>query len=110
VSLEEKAFFVANSSNPFAWRTGESYNWTEQIRSRAQRSASISTPTTAMPGGLSGQAKLTGITPSVEQRQHQQQQQQQQQPQPPPVKEMPKAPRVPDPFQERILKGDFYMD
>jgi hypothetical protein len=30
----------------------------------------------------------------------------------PPVKEMPKAkePKVPDYFQERILKGDFYMD
>ena len=30
-----------------------------------------------------------------------------------PVKEMPTAPRermVPDHFQERILKGDFYMD
>ena len=28
----------------------------------------------------------------------------------PPVKEMPKAPKAPDHFQERILKGDFYMD
>lgn len=30
-----------------------------------------------------------------------------------PVKEMPTAPKdrtVPDHFQERILKGDFYMD
>jgi len=28
----------------------------------------------------------------------------------PPVREMPKQPRVPDAMQERILKGDFYMD
>lgn len=27
----------------------------------------------------------------------------------PPVREMPK-PKVPDAMQERILKGDFYMD
>jgi hypothetical protein len=29
---------------------------------------------------------------------------------PEPPKEMPKSPRAPDHFQERILKGDFYMD
>jgi hypothetical protein len=28
----------------------------------------------------------------------------------PPVKEMPAQPKAPDAFQERILKGDFYMD
>jgi hypothetical protein len=28
----------------------------------------------------------------------------------PPVREMPKEPKRPDAFQERILKGDFYMD
>jgi len=28
----------------------------------------------------------------------------------PPVREMPKASKPPDAFQERILKGDFYMD
>jgi hypothetical protein len=28
----------------------------------------------------------------------------------PPVREMPKQPKVPDAMQERILKGDFYMD
>ena len=28
----------------------------------------------------------------------------------PPVKEIPKASKAPDHFQERILKGDFYMD
>jgi hypothetical protein len=28
----------------------------------------------------------------------------------PPVREMPKQPKQPDAMQERILKGDFYMD
>jgi hypothetical protein len=28
----------------------------------------------------------------------------------PPARELPKEPRVPDAMQERILKGDFYMD
>jgi hypothetical protein len=28
----------------------------------------------------------------------------------PPVREMPQQPKVPDAMQERILKGDFYMD
>ena len=28
----------------------------------------------------------------------------------PPVREMPKEQKRPDHFQERILKGDFYMD
>lgn len=27
-----------------------------------------------------------------------------------PIREMPKEPQRPDHFQERILKGDFYMD
>jgi len=27
-----------------------------------------------------------------------------------PLREMPKTPMKPDRFQERILKGDFYMD
>lgn len=28
----------------------------------------------------------------------------------PPIREMPKTAKAPDAFQERILKGDFYMD
>jgi hypothetical protein len=28
----------------------------------------------------------------------------------PPAREMPKQPKVPDPIQERMLRGDFYMD
>ena len=27
-----------------------------------------------------------------------------------PVREIPKTPKVPDPIQERMLRGDFYMD
>jgi hypothetical protein len=28
----------------------------------------------------------------------------------PPTRDIPKQPKMPDAFQERILKGDFYMD
>lgn len=73
---------------------GEGFNWSEQIKNRAERSASISSqvPSTAAAGPRNHQ-KAASVS-STEQ----------------PIKEMPKSPRKPDHFQERILKGDFYMD
>lgn len=72
---------------------GEGYNFAENLRTRAERSSisgasSLATsPTTAM----HHRAKSVAVME-------------------PPAKEIPKAARVPDAFQERILKGDFYMD
>ncbi|KAH7072886.1 hypothetical protein BKA63DRAFT_53061 [Paraphoma chrysanthemicola] len=67
--------------------TGEGYNFAENLRSRAER-GSVSGP----PPMLGHQrAKSVAIME-------------------PPVREMPKQPKVPDAMQERILKGDFYMD
>ena len=81
-------------SNHSSQRSGEGFNWSEQLRSRAERSSSIVSPAAPTPGvPLVGQQRTPTAAP-VE----------------PPIKEMPKQPKVPDHFQERILKGDFYMD
>ena len=69
---------------------GEGFNWSEQIRTRAERSSSI----TAAPALPAPREPPRASVPVPEL----------------PVKELPKKSRVPDPFQERILKGDFYMD
>jgi hypothetical protein len=69
---------------------GEGFNWSEEIRSRAERSSSI----TMAPPPPPREPPPRASVPAAE----------------PPIKETPKNPRVPDHFQERILKGDFYMD
>ncbi|KAH9860784.1 hypothetical protein J1614_012117 [Plenodomus biglobosus] len=73
--------------------TGEGYNFAENLRTRAERgSISGSPPGLLSPNGASHQrAKSVTIME-------------------PPAREMPKQPKVPDAMQERILKGDFYMD
>ncbi|KAL9103008.1 MAG: hypothetical protein Q9163_001898 [Psora crenata] len=73
---------------------GEGFNWTEQIRNRAERSASI-TQRPAPPASAVPQDHYKAAIVAPPER---------------PVKEAPKVPRKPDHFQERILKGDFYMD
>ena len=80
-------------SNVFNWRTGESggFNFSDQMRSRAQRSSSVASPSGSWPG--TNQSKSAPVA-SAE-----------------PPKQMPKTTQTPpDHFQERILKGDFYMD
>lgn len=66
------------------------YNWADNFRNRAERSASINSMS-GSPTNAHVRAKSVATM------------------QPPPVSEVPKA-NVPDHFQERILKGDFYMD
>jgi len=75
---------------------GEGFNWSEQLRSRAQRSSSITSPPPP---------PAPAVVPV---REHQRAASTTQMEAP--VKEIPKQPKVPDHFQERILKGDFYMD
>ncbi|KAF2280946.1 uncharacterized protein EI97DRAFT_14829 [Westerdykella ornata] len=68
---------------------GEGYNFAENLRNRAER-ASMSGAHPIHPPQMHHRAKSVTIME--------------------PPHEMPKQPRVPDPMQERILKGDFYMD
>lgn len=86
-------------SNPRAVSHSEGFTWSESLRSRAERTSSI----TAANSSRTPHHHRTQSAAAADI--------------PPPVREMPKAAapppaaaRVPDPFQERILKGDFYMD
>jgi hypothetical protein len=65
-------------------------NFAENLRSRAER-GSISGPPPMMGVPSHQRAKSVAVME-------------------PPIREMPKQPRQPDAMQERILKGDFYMD
>ncbi|MCJ1371646.1 hypothetical protein MMC20_002865 [Loxospora ochrophaea] len=79
-------------SNHTYSHSGEGFNWSEQLRSRAQRSSSTANATNQpLPAPPNHQRAAT--VASVE-----------------PQKAAPKTPQPPDHFQERILKGDFYMD
>ena len=83
------------ASNHSSQRSGEGFNWSEGLRSRAERSASTTTnPTAPGPTANPREHQRAASMAAVEQ----------------PIKEMPKTPKAPDHFQERILKGDFYMD
>ncbi|KAF2196142.1 hypothetical protein GQ43DRAFT_499646 [Delitschia confertaspora ATCC 74209] len=76
---------------------GEGFNFAENLRSRAERTS------------MSGAHPM--LSPPIQhptQQQHRRAQSAAVMEQPP-AREMPKA-KVPDAFQERILKGDFYMD
>lgn len=70
---------------------GEGYNFAENLRSRAER-GSISGPSSSL--GAMGPSHHRAKSVTIME---------------PPAREMPK-PKVPDAMQERILKGDFYMD
>ena len=70
---------------------GEGYNFAENLRSRAERtSISGAHPMLSQPPAHQRAKSVTVMEP--------------------PAREMPKQPKVPDAMQERILKGDFYMD
>lgn len=84
---------VRQSNGSVGNANGEGYNFAENLRSRAER-GSISGP----PGGMlspNGQVHQRAKSVTIME---------------PPAREMPKQAKVPDAMQERILKGDFYMD
>lgn len=77
--------------SPTAKGRGEGFNFVENLRSRAERSSISGANPVSSPTAQHHRAKSVAVME-------------------PPAREMPKAVKVPDPFQERILKGDFYMD
>jgi len=88
---------MSSATTPATKGRGDGFNWSEQLRSRAQRSSSITSPpppTTAQAVAPVREHQRAASATQMEA----------------PVKEIPKQPKVPDHFQERILKGDFYMD
>lgn len=82
--------FGKRLSNQFHTRSGEGFTWSEQLRSRAERSSSTTT------GPMTAREPPRSAPPAAET--------------PPTPKPVKKERPVPDHFQERILKGDFYMD
>ena len=95
------------SDFPVSPRPGESggFNWSEQLRSRAESSVSQSqrpsfstSPTFPKMGPLHDRARSADMSSPPASAPA---------PAPPPAKP---ARKQPDAFQERILKGDFYMD
>ncbi|KAL9060298.1 MAG: hypothetical protein Q9162_000702 [Coniocarpon cinnabarinum] len=87
----------------FANTSTEGFNWSESLRARAQRSsisAGAGNPASFMPLP----SMSTGRSRSVADQGGASAPQAASPPAPPP------APKAPDHFQERILKGDFYMD
>jgi hypothetical protein len=90
----------SNRRLTIASATGEGFNWSENLRSRAERTASIAGPSggggVGLPLGANNHSRAKSVATMEA-----------------PVREMPTQPRAskkPDHFQERILKGDFYMD
>lgn len=82
----------------------QGFNWTEQLRSRAESLTTATRPAFTMSTSPPrGPAPVHERSKSVAEMPH------------PPaqaasIRPQREAPRKPDPFQERILKGDFYMD
>ncbi|KAL2176034.1 uncharacterized protein P884DRAFT_246463 [Thermothelomyces heterothallicus CBS 202.75] len=91
-------------------RPDQGFNWSEQLRSRAESTvASGSRPSFSFASGLG--ASPPRAAPPVAARPHPDRAKSvSDMPAPPAQPSRPRAPQKPDPFQERILKGDFYMD
>lgn len=98
----------------------QGFNWSEQLRSRAEStvasasrpsfsfgSGSVSGLSTSPPRGNTGGG---GPPPSAAMVHHDRAKSVSDMPAPPAQAPRARQPQKPDPFQERILKGDFYMD
>lgn len=73
----------------------EGFNWSDNFRTRAQRTTSITGQGNDLMPQVSANNHTRAKSVAIME---------------PPVREMPREPQRPDHFQERILKGDFYMD
>lgn len=107
-SLPQASFTMhprATSDNPVSRADQQGFNWSEQLRSRAESSVSAA----------SRQSFSFGSPPRAGAVAHDRTRSVSDMPQPPAqAPTVPQQPRQekpkPDAFQERILKGDFYMD
>lgn len=91
----------------------QGFNWSEQLRSRAESTvASGQRPSFSLASGMNGSPPRIG---AVVPGKHDRARSVSEMPVPPAHTPKPRSPPrdsrpKPDPFQERILKGDFYMD
>ncbi|KAK4157870.1 hypothetical protein C8A00DRAFT_39872 [Chaetomidium leptoderma] len=94
-------------------RSDQGFNWSDQLRSRAESTvASGSRPSFSFASGLSASPPRAGPAPPAptSPRHHDRAKSVSDMPAPPAQPPRSRAPQKPDHFQERILKGDFYMD
>lgn len=96
-----------------ATQKDQGFNWSEQLRSRAESTvASGQRPSFSLASGMNGSPPRTGaIAPGTHDRARSISEMPAPPAQTPKSRSPPRDSRPkPDPFQERILKGDFYMD
>ncbi|KUI66915.1 hypothetical protein VM1G_02064 [Cytospora mali] len=90
----------------------QGFNWSEQLRSRAESTVASGRPSFSLASGMNGSPPRTSaIAPGT----HERARSVSEMPAPPAHTPKPRSPPrdnrpKPDAFQERILKGDFYMD
>ncbi|KAK0632296.1 hypothetical protein B0T14DRAFT_490683 [Immersiella caudata] len=103
----------SDMSSPSA-RLDQGFNWSDQLRSRAESTVSSGPRASFSFGsGLSGSPprNSAGVgPPSTVSPHHDRAKSVSDMPAPPAQTPRARVPQKPDPFQERILKGDFYMD
>ncbi|KAI9171604.1 hypothetical protein HJFPF1_01090 [Paramyrothecium foliicola] len=96
-------FPSTSSDSPYSRTDQQGFNWSEQLRSRAESSVSGARPSFSFASGSPPRGSM----------QHDRAKSVSDMPQPPAqasaAQAKPERPK-PDAFQERILKGDFYMD
>jgi len=103
----------SDMSSPSA-RLDQGFNWSDQLRSRAESTVSSGPRASfSLGSGFSGSPprNSAGVGPSpTASAHHDRAKSVSDMPAPPAQAPRARAPQKPDPFQERILKGDFYMD
>lgn len=92
-------------------RSDQGFNWSEQLRSRAESTVtSGSRPSFSFASGLNASPPRAHPIPAPTSPRHDRARSVSDMPAPSAQPPRSRAPQKPDPFQERILKGDFYMD
>ncbi|KAK4105918.1 hypothetical protein N658DRAFT_521024 [Parathielavia hyrcaniae] len=93
-------------------RPDQGFNWSEQLRSRAESTVAAGPRASfSLASGLGGSPpRAAAPAPAPVSPRHDRAKSFSDMPAPPAQAPKPRAPQKPDPFQERILKGDFYMD
>ncbi|KAL2123102.1 hypothetical protein VTJ04DRAFT_3557 [Mycothermus thermophilus] len=94
--------------SPGVARSDQGFNWSDQLRSRAESVASGSRPSFSLPSGFGTSPPRAGPAPPLPTPRRDRAASVSDMPAPPAQAPRPRA--KPDHFQERILKGDFYMD
>ncbi|KAL2270243.1 hypothetical protein VTJ83DRAFT_2427 [Remersonia thermophila] len=88
--------------------TDQGFNWSDRLRSRAESITTSARPSFSFSTGLGTSPPRAGPAPPMPAPRRDRAVSVSDMPAPPAQAPKPRA--KPDPFQERILKGDFYMD